>query len=513
MRMNIFASFYKKKSSTKNSAHPIHIYSRNKGSAAIILSLMVSGAVLSTIFHSQKNIDWFISRTEQSQEAWENHLTIKYGFTLGGYLVANNLILCKEGGWENTTASCKWNTKDSTVTVGSYNLEEPKVITVDGKDVLTFEGEVKEPTLNNGEPLEYTISFDLVSWKDPNIKNIIGDIPSYTCRNTNTLEMIPDGSCTPPDQKQCKKDNKFISDSVCEYIEEADQDYYIVLISVKPKAEGQQAHYAGIRRPLAHVITSLESNAKCELTCAASDTSQSYPECRGEFQPPSGEELSNLKMKITNNGPGAIYALSLLREQVSQVEWEKDNKGNLVKDNNNNPIPVTMYKVTGDLLERIQPKKEVLLPGEHIDVDDRVTCTEEVKYRITSQTTIITVRAGRGTPRGQFRVNIASGSVNVHAQPFMSLSYTIGSLLTPIGICVERDVDTMGNRKQIPGSCNNQYSVGTSCGSGGVCLYPNIEPRRVFYPKKAEQSTVLQKTVITKTFNFITTIVRYISPH
>ena len=47
-----------------NHSHPIHAYSRKTGSAAIILSLMVSGAVLSTIIHSQKSIDWFISNTE-----------------------------------------------------------------------------------------------------------------------------------------------------------------------------------------------------------------------------------------------------------------------------------------------------------------------------------------------------------------------------------------------------------------------------------------------------------------
>ena len=477
MRMNIFSSFYKKKNSTKNSAHPIHIYSRNKGSAAIILSLMVSGAVLSTIFHSQKNIDWFISSTEQSQEVWENHLTTKYGFTLGGYLVANNLILCKEGGWQDTAAFCKWNTDDSTVQLSEYNLEQPTVTTVDGRDVLTFEGQIDEPTLNNGEPLNYTISFDLVNWKDPNIQGLIGEIPKYTCRDTQTLEMIS-GACstTPPDQEQCTNpEGNPISNSVCEYIEEVDQDFYIVLMLVKP-AQVQQAHHAGIRRPLAHITTVLEGNAKCNMTCAAVDTGQRYPECRGEFQPPTGEERATLSLEITNHGPGAIYSLSFLKTQISV---EKDKDGNPVSK---------FYKVTRNLLEA----QEYLLPGKtSIPFTDTVTCLEEVRYSIN------------GLPVRLLAFALPMiRDINVHAQPFMSLTYGMGSLLSPVGVCVENKFDGDGNRKQIKGNCGNTYSVDQTCGNGGVCLYPHIEPRRIFYP-----------TAESINLDYITSVIRFVSPH
>ncbi|MDE0120031.1 MAG: hypothetical protein OXM55_08510 [Bdellovibrionales bacterium] len=475
---------------------PTHYFSNKAGSAAIILSLMVSGAVLSTIFHSQKNINWFISKTELSKEDWEAHLTVKYGFTLGGYLVANNLVLCKETGWKDTTALCKWNTSDSTVQLQDYNLSSPVLTKVAGKDTLTMAGQIKnEPTLNNGEPLNYTIQFDLVNWKDSYIKTLIGDIPTSVCRNKKTLKVIP-GKCVSPHQDKCIDDkNAPINNSVCEYIKEADQDFYIVLISVKSEGKNQVAHHAGIRRPLAHVIVTLESSAKCELTCAASDTGQRYPECRGEFVPPSGQDYSTLRMKLINKGPGSIYSLSMLREQVSRLE--KDQHGN----------PLKFYQVTDNLLER--EDKEVIHPGESFIVQDKVTCMDEVQYKITSQT-ITTTR--RGNPRVT-STTTSSGSVNVHAQSFMSLSYTLGSLTTPIGICVESSADADGNRKQIPGTCNNQYSVNTPCGSGGVCLYPHIEPRRVFYPKMLEKSVTLKGTVTVKSFDFLTTIVRYISPH
>ena len=474
-------------------------FSKKSGSAAIILSLMVSGAVLSTIFHSQKSINWFISNTELSRENWEKHLISKYGFTLGGYLVANNLILCKEKGWKDTTALCKWNTSDNKVQLRDYNLNSLELTKISGRDVLSIKGQIKdEPTLNNGEPLNYTIQFDLVNWKDSYIQTLIGEIPTSICRNKQTLKMI-NGSCTSPQEKCVDENNVAISNSVCEYIKEADQDFYIVLVSVKPEGDDQEIQYAGLRRPLSHVVMTLESNAKCGLTCATSDTGNRYPECRGEFLPPSGEDYSTLRMKLINDGPGSIYVLSLLREQTSKREKDQHGK------------PLKFYKVTHDLLER--EGKEVLHPGEHFIVQDTVACTEEVKYNITSQTTTITVRGSRGTPSGQFRRTSVNSNINVHAQPLMSLEYKVGSLITPVGICVERNTDISGNRKPISGSCPNQYSVNTSCGSGGVCLYPHIEPRRVFYPKTLEKSIDIDGKVIVKSFNFLTTIVRYISPH
>ena len=251
----------------------------------------------------------------QSKEGWQSHLAVKYGFTLGGYLVANNLILCKEEGWQGRSTLCKWNTSDTTVQLSDYHLEQPRVTTVDGRDVLTFEGGVEEPTLNNGEAIDYTISFDLVNWKDPNIRGLIGEMPKYTCRNTHTLEVMS-GICSSPSQTQCKdSNNNLIPDSVCEYIEDVDQDFYIVLMAVKLVGQKDQVQFAGIRRPLAHVTTLLESSPNCNLACAASDTSQSYPECRGEFTPPTGREDAILRLKIINHGPGAVYALSLFKDK------------------------------------------------------------------------------------------------------------------------------------------------------------------------------------------------------
>ncbi len=499
---------------------------RKRGSAAIILSLMVSGAVLSTIFHSQKNIDWFLSTTTSSLQDWLKALTAKYGFTLGGYLVANNLILCKEGGWGDNGALCKWNPESSLVE-SVFNLNSPVQQTVDGKKVLSFKGHIQEPTLNQGRRIDYSISFDLVNWKDSKIKNIMGEIPTAICRNPNTLEIISGYCARGQDKCKTNQGGSDIANSVCEYISEVDQDYYIVLMSVQPSAsspsEEPAVYQAGIRRPLVHLNLSLDDSPKCGLSCSAGSTAQTYPECRGDFEPVSGEDQSPLRFTVTNKGPGTLYDLALLRQEESLIDKDANGK-NLV-----------FYRPTGNLFEKEGLK--YLLPGQSFDTEEMVACYNEVKYRIITDTKVTrsvqyqrvgrnpVVNAGRrildtGTTTSTEGVNVAF-SRNVHAHPMVRISYTMDSLAYPTGLCVERSVGEDGSRKLIPGNCGRQYAVNQSCGAReeGVCLFSHIEPRRTFYPAEIEDdSQERKKEIETLTYRYtgnvhITTVVRYYAPH
>ena len=174
---------------------------------------------------------------------------------------------------------------------------------------------------------------------------------------------------------------------------------------------------------------------------------------------------------------------------------ERDNQGNLVRDANGDPIPVKTYGVTDDLVKQAAGG-EVLLPGKMYSFifEDRVSCLEEVTYRHgISLSFNKALREGYVSSSPSLNPGVISRSliqnfstirsVNMHAEPFMSLDYGVGSLLSPIGICVA-GFDAYGNRQQIKGKCINQYSVGQSCGSGGTCLYPHIEPRKLFFPRK-----------------------------
>ena len=488
-----------------------------RGSAAIVLSLMVSTAVLSTIFHSQKSIDWFLSSQEQSQFAWVNEFISKYGVTLGGYLVANNLILCREEGWDgDSNLLCKWNEEtEEEYHFSKFNLKNKTTKTVGNKTLLSFTGTINEEVLSARIAKSFTIDFDLVNWKDTDIQGLIGTMPDSLCRDKTTLQVIS-GTCPshpPAPNISCKdSSNQDISNSECEYISPVDRDYYIVLISVKPVETSQAGDtvktvYAGIRRPLAHIKVTVVEQAKCGLICASAVANQVYPECRGEFQPPTGEEYSSVKMQVLNQGPGALYSLSLLKQ-------------NIPLNQNREPIPdSTHYTVTDDVLKRASA--QVLLPGKSIVFQDTVHCNDAINYQLKTETKVVQgPRARRWwrtpSPSGFTGLDTEKSptkSINMHGQPFMQVDYTMGSMDTPTGVCIK---NANGFNEVIEGDnlCNNnnEYRPNTTCGQNneGVCRYPHIEPRRKFGRIQSSTQVKQSKTLVQEE---AVTVILYIPPH
>lgn len=466
---------------------------KKSGSAAIILSLIVSASVLSTIFISQESANWFLSAQSQNIEEWENNFVAQTALAIGGYLVSNNLILCKEAGWKNYDANCKWNSQSS-VNLSEFNLRSKTVLSVDGKKVLSFKGTVSEDVIDNPQSdagdIDYRVTFDLVNWRETSVQNVIGAIPQSVCRDSSTMSMR-EGNCPLPKVNRCKDSNNVnIPDSVCEYISDNDQDYTIVLISVQvPYNTPVNTVYAGVRRPLSMPLVYIQPPGPiCRLACAGA-AATSLPECRGEFIPPSGENLSDVRIRVSNPGPGVVYSLSLLRRDTLLVD-------NSVK-----------YKATGELLK--QANKEMLLPGEHIIFQDYVDCQDSVSYTFSREAT--TIRRPFLDPGGIERVGMELYSdVNVHAQPFMNIAYGFFSLVEPVGACMVFDtVNSM--MKSIDGTpaCPNKYSEGQSCGKGGECYYSRIEPNR-HYIADDDNSFLLQKTSTQKS---ATINVRYLVPH
>ena len=440
---------------------------KNAGSAAIILSLIVSGSVLSTIFISQKSANWFLSAQDESIEGWERAFVSQTAMAIGGYLIANNLVLCKEGGWENYDAKCKWNS-NSSKKLNEFNLSGKKVLDINGSKVLSFKGTVDEDVINNPQSdagdIDYRITFDLVNWKKTSVQNLIGEIPHSVCRNRITMSMR-DGNCPLPKVDKCKdSSNVDIPNSVCEYISEHDQDYTIVLISVQvpfnKTSVTTNTVYAGVRRPLSMpLVAILPPGPICRLACVGSATT-SLPECRGEFTPPSGDNLQDIRVKVTNPGPGSIYSLSLLRRDIYHTG------DGAIK-----------YKSTGELLEQVN--KEVLLPGEHLIFQDFVDCEDSVTRTFSTRTirqTRIVLGTGGTTVTS---ASVANTDVNVHTQSFMQMNYGLFSMTKPIGACMAFDtVESMMKSVEGTPTCPNKYSSGQACGNGGKCYYSNIEPNR-----------------------------------
>ena len=210
--------------------------SKDKGSAAVILSLMVSAGVLSTIYFTQKMTGVFLSDLSQSMEEWEKHLVTESAQTLAAYLVSNNLVLCREGGWTGKDSNCKWTVatdKDDPAKFdpSTYHLSDE----VDSAGGLSYKGEYK----TDDSDREYKITFQMVDWRTTSIESLIGDIPEAICRNKNTLEIVSNGECVDyntsadPINQVCRIDGSDDPDTLCEYLKPVDGDYWIVLIKVE----------------------------------------------------------------------------------------------------------------------------------------------------------------------------------------------------------------------------------------------------------------------------------------
>ena len=450
---------------------------KKSGSAAIILSLIVSASVLSTIFISQKSANWFLSSQSKNIEDWEQGYVAQTAMAIGGYLVSNNLILCKEAGWKNYDAKCKWN--DTTpMNLREFDLRGKTVLDVDGTKVLSFKGVVNKDIIDNPQSdagdIDYRITFDLVNWRETSVQNLIGEIPQSVCRDTTTL-AIREGNCPLPIIDKCKDSNNAdIPNSVCEYISNNDQDYSIVLISVQvPFNTPTSTVYGGVRRPLSMPLVVIQPPGPvCRLACSGA-IAASLPECRGEFIPPSGDNLSDMRIQVNNPGPGAIYALSLLRQDKY-----------LLDDS-------IRYKNTGELLE--DAGKEVLLPGEHLVFQDYVDCEDSVSYTFSFER----ISVGRNPVWLGGSVTLGTSvyrDVNVHAQPFMQISYGLFSLLEPIGACMALDtVNLMMKSVEGTPACPNTYKPGQVCGGGGKCYYSHIEPRRNYEVLDDGNSLIIDK--------------------
>ena len=547
-----------------------------RGSSAIILSVMVSGSVLATIFYNQQNLQWALSSQAESKVKWSDHFVKKYGVTLGAYLVANNLILCKEGGWGNEVETlCKWNgvqptrpteedggdpesttgtgdEEDPEPTTGTgdedkgtpvnpdekpkeptdfdLTIEDPKTVTWVDEDgtqqsrkVLQYQSHIQDNSINAGQKVNFTLTFDLVDYNNTAVKGLIGKIPDYVCRNKSTKEIIA-GHCVPPSsgsesfQQACHlsaTDDTDITDSVCEFITEVDQDYHIVLLTVQvldkdDKPLGELAH-AGIRRPFANVDVEITDMPSCSLTCAISNTPNDNPGCRGDFQPTPNEQPKKIKIKITNKGPGVLYNLSLLRKETP-IERRDDNpeegdpeEGNL-EEGDNQP-PSARYILIKNVLERAQGgSNKFILPNGSRTFEDTIECKDTFQYEFTSVTIVrrqSQAQQGRNPITIPQRVGSSSTeSVNVHAQEYMTLSYTMGSLKQQV----------CANHPEVLEVCefdnNNLECHSSSDDNGNGCINADIEPKRGYFPAREGEEVTATTTTTT-----ITTEVRYVSPH
>ena len=471
--------------------------SKDKGSAAIILSLMVSAGVLSTIYFTQKMTSSFLSGLSQSMEEWEKHLVTESAQTLAAYLVSNNLVMCREKGWTGKDANCKWSTAAGTDNPSQFHLSDE----LDSADGLSYKGAYTVDDSNR----EYKMTFQLVDWRSTSIESLIGDIPEAICRDKNTLKIIREATCvnykdsSNPIEQACQVNGSEDPDTLCEYIKQVDGDYWIVLIKVEvdyedPVSKADLKHIAlsGIRRPLSSIkFKDIFAGVTCSMGCTGGNTVNPFTSCRSHVIPAKAGhytgKASNV-VAIENEGPGAVYSLSLMKTAVQYMK----------------PENTVTLDVTPDIIK--EAGKEVLLPGEVIRFEYFYDCPIKVVKRRVYKT------------GNQARVETKTNTREVLFEHYLySLNFNSED---PIGVCYaasggtpppETDPDlnldfvlAINNDQRLASAFCNLSNPNCSDNNGktGSCRFVGLEPQRIFSipnPAVSNHNSILKEVVTTIT--------------
>ena len=467
----------------------------NKGSAAVLLSFMVSVGVLGTVYITQKMMGGFLSDLSQVMEEWEKHLVTESAQTLGAYLVSNNLVLCREKGWTGKQSKCRWNKEGKKAKAPShFSLSDE----MDSTEGLFYAGKYK---VNKSER-EYKVRFSLVDWRDTPVENLVGEVPEAVCIDKNTFGVVKDGTCVDytvsasPIDQACQVNGVEDPNTLCQYLKPVDGDYSIVMIKVEvdykdPVSGKDLKHIAlsGIRRPLSSIKFGVViSGRKCSAACPTGNVVNAFPSCRGENVPMEAGnytgKASNI-VSVTNQGPGAIYSLSLMRTAVQLT----------------GPQNKYTIDVTEDIVAQ-GGKEEVFLPGQTIRFEYFYDCPIEVRHTTVHKT------------GDQDKVEVTSSTRDI---PYEKFYYGLNlDEQKPVGVCYKgsgvplsatdnslADFVLVNNQRIPAATCGKGATACSAGGKTGACQFVGLEPRRIFTaPTKAEAShNSLVKEVVTTVYS------------
>ncbi len=314
-------------------------------------------------------------------------------FSMAGFLVSNNLILCKSTPWGSgsTPKQCRWSGTKAEKTYkvedfGFHNLRYESVPSVG--DVLTL---------------------DLISKQEFGTKSdarIISRFPGSI--SLRLLDLNSDEAL-----------NKVVGEK-SEVVKKIDDDHFIVKADLNlnlDNKENAHAIQAGavFKRPIAiPQLTVLDSS--CISLCNASRGEHAYPACRGPFTIDVNTKTD--VVAVTENlGPGVLYDLDYERSVVFSTEVA----GVSTPDAKSVDVPLNDYLEAGNKVEWV----------------DQVECGSFIK-NVTNQVVTTQYRTERGRG-GDYTTTETTGSesertVSQHSEPAGTLNYNIqvGSKLSKI---------------------------------------------------------------------------------
>lgn len=343
-----------------------------RGQAVVVLSagLALAGAFMAIVLNRGSAQLGDAVSEKSRQNARE---TAEKAVALGGFLVANNLVLCREDGWSGLSRKCRWggDLVSPAVDKSVYYLEQQEgsdqPLTFNAKidfevDPLKAAGGVK--LSDSKSPVK--ISFDLIN--DSKIKNLVGEVSA---------------SAKP-----------------------VDQDHYFVAITAQVPyldVKGNQNNFdktSLLRRPMGTPFLGLPESPQCPAVCSTAVSEGPHPECRGPQDVADGN-VGSVFITVTNYGPGPIYRLNYKKTVAYDKQYFPDLK----------PVVSTVNAMA---------TQEVLMPGQSMSVSDVFPC---VKPKTITKTVVENETCSRRRHTCPANLNPVSTSISSHQEEVGDVRY------------------------------------------------------------------------------------------
>lgn len=255
--------------------------------------------------------------------------------SIAGFLVANNLVTCKEGSWASGgKANCRYD--------GAQRQDADLRAEVFG--------------LVNQRNVGNNLVFDVVprAITEPNSPNQVKNAQLQ-------FELV--NADTSPTLKKLIGSQKDITKSI-------DRDNYVVIATatIEYKKEGRtfDAQSAvALKRPIALTRLSLRTAAACAGQCNSSLSQNPFPSCRGP-QSVNSEAVVEVLGVTTNLGPGALYDLAYKRSVCT--------KGDLNAVIGANGENCTEQQLTASQQSVTVPVSDLLRPDKSVQWADTAPC-------------------------------------------------------------------------------------------------------------------------------------------
>lgn len=254
---------------------------RQSGSANLMMVATAAiglGVASKVVLDNSSNLNQNLKEQVVEREA---SLDAQKLLTAAGFMVANNLVVCKENGFARGNR-CQWHSGSLSKVFkpSDFGLKEP----TSAKEFIRFKVDVGNEAFLSGSDSRLdsgSVVFSLVDQnQEKNLSRFIGT-------KDNRLAVID-------------KDRSFIKAAV-------DLEYEIRGKKVVSKSVSY------FRRPIPIVTTQVKSDPVCTGRCSATVSANGSPACRGQTTAGPGTKVDIL-VKTTNNGPGVLYDLAYERE-------------------------------------------------------------------------------------------------------------------------------------------------------------------------------------------------------